>query len=49
LPSEWRNRFQAIQVTDQPEPASFQKEESHERPDGRRLRLRPDPLLGPDR
>jgi acyl-CoA thioester hydrolase len=47
LPPPWRGRLRSVMA----EPAATQppKEEAHERSDGRRLRLRPDPLLGPDR
>jgi acyl-CoA thioester hydrolase len=46
LPADWRDKLQAIAVADDPAPS---KEEPHERTDGRRLRLRPDSLLGQDR
>jgi acyl-CoA thioester hydrolase len=46
LPDTWRDKLQAITVADAPRPA---KEIPHERSDGRRLRLRPDPLFGADR
>jgi acyl-CoA thioester hydrolase len=51
LPAAWRARFESILVptATAPAPPAQQEEERHERPDGRRLRVRPDPLLGPDR
>ena len=50
LPAPWQARFQSILVPGAtPEAPAPQREERHERSDGRRLRVRPDPLLGPDR
>jgi acyl-CoA thioester hydrolase len=46
LPASWRDQLEAIAAPSSPSPA---QEERHVRPDGRRLRLRPDPLLGADR
>ncbi len=44
LPADWRSKIEAIAA-----PADPAKEEPDARPDGRRLRVRPDPLLGADR
>ena len=44
LPAAWREKLEAIAA-----PAEPIKEEQDARPDGRRLRVRPDPLLGADR
>ena len=44
LPAAWRAKLEAIAA-----PAEATKEEPDARPDGRRLRVRPDPLLGADR
>jgi len=49
LPAAWRAKLEGIAAPlSSPEPAT-QQEPKHERTDGRRLRLRPDPLLGQDR
>lgn len=46
LPAAWRAALESIMA---PQAAAAPaQEEAHERTDGRRLRLRPDPLLGPD-
>ena len=44
LPTAWRAKLEAIAA-----PSEAPKEEQDARPDGRRLRVRPDPLLGADR
>jgi acyl-CoA thioester hydrolase len=44
LPAGWRTKLDAIAA-----PAGAPKEEQDARPDGRRLRVRPDPILGADR
>jgi len=51
LPAAWRAKLETIVVAPAPAPAPTQPapEDLHERRDGRRLRVRPDPLLGPDR
>jgi acyl-CoA thioester hydrolase len=48
LPEAWRRRLEEAAVVEVPPPAPA-KEIANERTDGRRLRLRPDPLLGPGR
>ncbi|HEY0114623.1 MAG TPA: thioesterase family protein [Allosphingosinicella sp.] len=47
LPQPWRDKLQAIMTSTSEAPPA--REEANERQDGRRLRLRPDPLLGADR
>ena len=49
MPPAWRERLRSIMAAPAPAPAPSPQEEGHERSDGRRLRLRPNPLLGPDR
>jgi len=49
LPAAWRAKLQTIMAAPPPAPAQPAPEDPHERRDGRRLRVRPDPLFGPDR
>ena len=44
LPDEWRRKLEGIAAD-----AEAAREEPEVRPDGRRLRVRPDPILGADR
>jgi acyl-CoA thioester hydrolase len=48
LPEAWQGRFRSIFAPEQAA-GPAQEEGQDERPDGRRLRVRPDPLLGSDR
>ncbi len=47
LPAAWRAKLE--QIVAAPAAASPAPEDQHDRRDGRRLRMRPDPLLGQDR